>query len=621
MPTAVLASVAVLLAVTVLFVRLRVAFAIVIASAVLVPGPLPVRNPITSEATFTRVLLIALAIRLLFGLRNGEVPGRAWRWTTVHTAMAVFLATLLIGGVAFFQPGGPTPDVVPPLVNVLDQFLFFAVVLATVRAIGDLRWVLGVISGVLLVSAGIGVIEHFTHGSWGHFLFRTEQPGSSASDVLEQRTGHVRVRAGAEYALQYGWVTAMLLPALLSWLALRRDELRRWVPLALACSALVLLAEYWSYSRTALAAIGGIALVTALAARERRLLAMCSAGVAIGVVAFLLSGTLQNGFVGLPSGYVDVRTNRLPVIFGAVASHPWHGLGLGGLAILGIQSTDSSYLQLYGDAGLLGLVGGVAVLVCALVSCLAGLRARVRTDRLAAAAAVAGALAMLVGGVAYDALRSLSSARPFWVLIAVGIVAAERVRGTLPVVVRHSARTTAAVLIGAVVAGVVAFATAPVHFARDYEFFTIAAAREAQPVDPFTTGETFIHTVCGLAHGVELRHPGAHVDCRDLHLGAGQGELRITSSSAAQVSTIATDLDSAASGSTVIPAFAMLPDNPGSSGRPTALGWAWLWLPLAAALGLGLLPQPRRRRDPPGVDAATAGTLFDRDVRSSLAAP
>src|SRR4051794_26702183 len=108
MPNAAIASAAAILAVAVLFVRLRGALAIVVASTVLVPGSLPVRNPLTVNATFTRVLLLALAIRLLFALRNGEVPPRAWRWTTVHTAFAVFLLALLISGVAFAQSIGPS---------------------------------------------------------------------------------------------------------------------------------------------------------------------------------------------------------------------------------------------------------------------------------------------------------------------------------------------------------------------------------------------------------------------------------------------------------------------------------------------------------------------------------
>ncbi|MDQ1696685.1 MAG: hypothetical protein QOJ03_2038, partial [Frankiaceae bacterium] len=537
MPTLGIALVTAVLTAAILLTRLRIGFAIVVTSAVLVPAPLSVNNPLTHYATFTRVLVVVLAIRLFFGIRAGEVPRAALRWTPVHSAFAVFLTCAYVAGIALATSAVLPKAPYSPAFDLLDQFVFFVVMLACVRAVGDLRWVLGMVSVVLLASAGVGVIEHVTGNSWGHWLLKNARIPTVAADPLERRVGHVRVRGGAEYALQYGWVTAMLLPALLGWLAAWKGRLVHWLPVVLASVGLVLLAEYWAYSRSALAVIGGLVIIAAVAMRERRIVLLTLAGVAVSVVAFVTIGALQDGFVGLPSGYVDVRTGRIPVILQLVASHPLHGLGLGAISSLGLQSTDTTYLQLYGDMGLLGLVSGVALLVTAFTCCIGGLRSQVRVERAAAGAAVAGGVALLVGGLAYDAFRSLSSARPFWVLVAIGLAATEYARGPLPRLVPRDRRLLIGGLVVAEVLGWVAVALAPVHYAQQYRFTTVSVVREARPGDPVTGGTTLLNTVCGMVDDLPADAPPARYDCRDPQLAAGMGQLRIQSTTPTRVSS------------------------------------------------------------------------------------
>jgi hypothetical protein len=493
--------------------------------------------------------------------------------------------------------------------NLIDQFVFFAVALACVRVIGDLRWVLSLVAIVLLVSAGIGVIEHVTESSWGHFLFNGHAvSGSTASNPLEVRLDNVRVRAGAEYALQYGWVVAMLLPVLLAWLGTRRWRPQVWVPLTLVLVSVVLAAEYWSYSRTALATIGGLALVTAFAARDRRLIALTAGGVAVSVAVFLLASGLQHGFVGVPSGYVTVRTNRLPLVLQVALLDPLRGVGIGGLASFGLGNTDSTYLQVYGETGLVGLVTCLVLLVTAAACCLGGLRARSRTDRLAAAAALAAALAMLLGGVAYDALRSLSSARPFWLVAAVGIVATERAVGPLPALVPRPRWALVGGVVAAEVAALVAWALVPVHYARQYEFRTVGALREAFQSDPVTMGHTLVNTVCGLADGVHAERPGSRVDCRDLQQAAGVGTLRVQAASPLRVTAVADEISGLAARAG-LDTFRLAVSTPMRSGRPTAAAYAPIWAPATVLLGMLLVPVGRIRRQEPGQDPAGAGKI------------
>jgi hypothetical protein len=593
MHNAVLAAAVVALSGVVLFARLRIGFVVVVASMILIPASLQIRNPVTPYALFTRVLVVALAIRLLFALRSGEVPRWAMRWTVVHTAFVVFLGAMFIAGIVLADPSVAPGPMTAAAVLLLDQFVFFVVALACVRAIGDLRWVLGVVGSVLLVSAGIGIIEHFSHGSWGHFLFSHQVPSVTASDPLSARLDTVRVRAGAEYALQYGWVTAMLLPALLAWLAGSRMARQRWIPLAVLAVGVVVLADYWSYARTAFAAIGLIALITAVAARNKRLMVFTGAGLALGVLLFILVSPLQHGFVGLPSGPVDVRTERLPIILQIGLYHPLHGIGLGGLASYGLPNTDSTYLQLYGDGGIIGLVAGLALLVTAAVSCVRGFRATDRRDRLAAGAAFAASLAMLVGGVAYDALRSLSSSRPFWLLVACGIVAAERAAGPLPAIVRRPRWLLAAAVAGAEVVGLVVFAVTPVHYAIQYQFQTVPTLREALPSNPALVGQTYLNTVCADVTGVKRLHSDARFDCRDLKQAPGVGQLRVQAGSPEQVQSVVSDVSTAVNTNHYID-FSLNAQTAMRSGRDTGLAWAPFWLPVGTLLALLLLPVGRR---------------------------
>src|SRR4051794_21416125 len=135
MHNAALAAAVVALSGVVLFTRLRIGFAIVVASTILVPASLAVRNPGTPYALFTRILIVALAIRLLFAIRAGEVPRWSLRWTLVHTAFVVFLGGLFIAGIVLADPSVRPGPMTAAALLLVDQFVFFVVALACVRAI------------------------------------------------------------------------------------------------------------------------------------------------------------------------------------------------------------------------------------------------------------------------------------------------------------------------------------------------------------------------------------------------------------------------------------------------------------------------------------------------------
>lgn len=590
MPSVALALLAVVLAVALILLPLRPAFASFVLTLLLLPANLPVPNPLTSYLTVTRLLVIVMAVRLVVGVRLGRLPGHTLRWTTLHTAFAVFLGATFIAGVVLAAPTTSWTGISTQWYDLVDQFVFLVVAIGYVRAIANLRWVLGVVAGALLASVGVAIIEHISGGSWGHWLFSHQHSQVDSAHPLEVRAGSVRVRGAAEFALEFGWITVILLPALLAWLA----GLRRWVVPAVVAVGVVLLAEYWSYSRSALAAFGLIALVTGLAARQRRLILFAGLGLAGGVALFALAHSLQSGYVGLPTGYVDVRVNRLPVVFQLAGTHPLHGLGLSGLSSSGVPTTDTTYLQVYGDTGFLGLVATLALLVCAAGCAVPGLRSQLPTVRLASGAAFASVVAMALSGVASDSIRPLTVARSFWLMAAIGVVAAETAGGRLPVIAHRSRR----LVIGAVLVTELcawAFVTlSPVHFAQQFAFSTLPIKRETAAIeDPFSLGNRLVNTVCGLVTSVrEEEVRGGRFDCRNPKIAAGVGELRVQGFTRAEVDTGEQRVREKVAGAQLF-AFRLFPETPVASGRDTAVTWAPFWAPALVLLLLLLVAAPQ----------------------------
>src|SRR6476646_2160890 len=104
MHNAVLAAAVVALSGVVLFARLRIGFTVVVATTILIPASLQIRNPITPSALFTRVLV-------------------------------VFLGGMSIAGVLRADPSVKPGSMEAAAVLLVDQFVFFVVALACVRVI------------------------------------------------------------------------------------------------------------------------------------------------------------------------------------------------------------------------------------------------------------------------------------------------------------------------------------------------------------------------------------------------------------------------------------------------------------------------------------------------------
>src|SRR4051812_17814255 len=224
----------------------RVGFTALVASVVLVPATLTLPNGLSSYLTVHRVVLLGLVAGLLVRRRP-----RTWRPTPTSLAFVVYLALLVVAGVLLASPALAFGTEMSRYADFVEQAVVLIACTAVVRNDPDAAWFVIPVTGVLLVSAAIGVVEHFTHHSWSHWLFSQlpSQQGSPAAGQLALRQGQVRVRAGNDYPLGYAWVLAALLPFLVvTSMRLRRSR----VLLLVGGGSLVVSAIYWSYARSAL---------------------------------------------------------------------------------------------------------------------------------------------------------------------------------------------------------------------------------------------------------------------------------------------------------------------------------------------------------------------------------
>ena len=575
----------------------RVGFTVLVASIVLVPATLTLPNGLSAYLTVHRVVLVGLLIGLLVRQRS-----RMWRPTPTSLAFVVYLVLLLIAGVLLASPAVGLGDEMTRYVDFVEQAVVLIVCTAVVRNDRDAAWFVLPLTGVLLVSAGIGVVEHFTHDSWSHWLFSRlpSQQGSPAAGPLAIREGQVRVRGGNDYPLGYAWVLAALLPFLVvASMRLRRSR----VLLLGGGGALVVAAIYWSYSRSALFGIFVALIVTGLAARDRRVGVVVCAAVALGVAAFVFAPELSHHFsTAVDQGSIDVREQRLPIVLEAIAHRPWTGLGLGGLLLLGLPATDATYLLIYGEAGVAGLAGLVGLLGVAVFGVARGVAARPRDLRRAAAAALGAAMAIVAAGLAFDAMALVGTADILWIAVGIGVAIGER--ATRPASMRVVPDLFAPVVALAALGGVVLVMLAPSHYAQQLKFSTLPVARESATYDPVITGDQLVATACAAVDARTAQLPGVTTNCRNVFTAPGVGALRVQAASPQKVRDAEAALVNAVK-TAGVSHIAMLPGSAIERGRPTAYLTAPLWLTVVIVMLLfalsdwllsALAPRVRARR-------------------------
>jgi hypothetical protein len=375
----------------------------------------------------------------------------------------------------------------------------------------------------------------------------------------------------------------------------------------------VILAVLWSQSRSPLLGlILAAAALLVLSRLDARLTPYLLGAALIAVLAGLLTTALSHPFLVAQSGSTSVRAERLPVIFHAVASRPYVGLGWTGLQVVGISTTDSSYLNIYGNIGIVGVTTLFVLLGTALATAATGLRAPRGPLRAIAAGSVAGVVVALVAPFGYDLLSQPSSTKALWLLVAMGTAVGERGSRSHRLVGVPGGRAVrrdwlprlGAPVVGALT-GWFLLSVAPIHYTATYRFDSMPFSRLAAATNnQVYVGQLLVNSICASIENQPLPG-GATTTCRDLHAGPGTGEVQVTSSTAAGTGAAQAATINAGSN---FPGFAAYPVGGVTPGKPTGLRTAPVWLALIG-LALGVLIPPRvdrRRVVPPGT-ASTNG--------------
>lgn len=581
---------------------LEVGFGAVVACWLLVPGQLVVPH-LPHIVLVDRLVLYGFAGRLL--LRSGlpgEPPGRAYALTWLHAMFGLLLVVAFVNGSVLIPAGGSLAAGLHSLLGLLDLAVLFVVTLAVARTIGPWK-VVRLAVGALLVAAAIGLVERFTGHGWSHFFFEGLPVKYLADGAapLSTRNGHARSQGAAQFALEYGWVLALLVPLLV--VALRRWFTRGRLVAALGTASVVAvcLAAAFSSSRSALvmapAAIGALVLLAA----DRRLVL---AGLGLAVVAAavvlvhpsLVSGTFAAGNATDP---LRIRLQRLPVLFGLVAHRPFDGIGFfGNTSVYG--GLDDAYALLYANIGMTGLLAYLAVMVTALVAALRSWHApRGSEPRLVGMACAVGIVGVIGAFAVYDG--SVTTQTPWLLAFLAGLgVSAGELAAHRPAARRRWALRALLPLSG-VAAGLAVLAGASTTASESLTVYTVAPYVQAYgggPTDLYV-GTTLANTLCGLVTASSVVPAGTQVQCTpadDVIAFAYPGELLVTVR-AATPAAVRAEVKRAFS-----PAFHVMWMGGGisstmQSGKPAWAVTAPLWAgATGAAVMLLVPPVPLRRR-------------------------
>jgi hypothetical protein len=584
-----------LLALTVLYAGPAVMFGVLIGSVLLIPATLVTPHLHTSYATVNHLLVAAALIRVAAMARRGLLSRDCFRATPLHLALALLIATWGIAGVVFAPSTEVSATALQRLAELGFAIGFFVVMLALLRHLDDVMLAVKLLTGFLAVTAVIAVLEHFTRDAYGHWLFQAAgHPGpTTAAHVLETRAGHVRARASGEFALAYAWVAVMLLPAA----ALVALRMRRVLRVGLPVIALILLAIYWTYSRSAAAAVPVLFLLLAATVRDRRTL-FAGGAAALGVlVLFALDPTIHHHLsLSTDSGSVGIRFQRLPPILNAVSTHPYLGLGLGGLQSIAVTTTDNFYLAAYGETGVVGAAVLVAVCLTAVVQAGRGIVVTDRVRRAVVMTSTLGFIGFLASGLFDDALLLAQPAQLGLLLVAMATAAAEPELGYTPLPQWSAPRVAVLTAAGALI-GLAAYLVAPIQVSQERTFTTIGPLR-ALVSGGGDVGQSLIGTVCALSKTIAPTLPKTTIDCRDDYTAPGLGTLRVEAPTTQQTLHAYATLKSVANRTYYLSDFQTHPTGEPIAARATA----WRTAPVSGAvLGFALafiapLPFLRRRR-------------------------
>lgn len=263
--------------------------------------------------------------------------------------------------------------------------------------------------------AGLGVVQYFSGQQLTNYIVI---PGLSANGDLgglATREGFNRPASTAIHPIEFGVAITALLPICLHVAMTHRHlgVVRRWFPVAMIALAVPI-----SISRSAIvgAAVAIVCLVPTWPSRARAMAVVGILGLGGAVFVFLpgIIGTLTGLFAGASTDPSALsRTDSYALAGQFISQAPVFGRGIGTF-LPRYRILDNQYLLLTIDAGLVGCLALVLLLVTSLV-CMQLVRRRSRDEgvrgsaqALFAAVASAGVGYALFDGFAFPTFASIS---------------------------------------------------------------------------------------------------------------------------------------------------------------------------------------------------------------------
>lgn len=376
------------------------------------------------------VVLYAFVFRLMARHGPREPTPSAYSPTVVHAAVVALVAVLFFDGVIFTPSGNSLSANLHAWFNDFNLLVLFVVVVAVVRTLSLWRSV-SIIAVVVCVMIGIGFWEHFSHRGWSAFFFEHLPSNYLAPGYaqLQRRGGHVRSQGAAQFALEYGWVVAMLFPLLVVSVFHWTRGRRGWPKLANLVPLLAVLVVVFSGSRSALVACVAALIVLVAIGANRGMFVWGGLAVLTGAITAIADPSLITAlFSAGKDDPASVRLDRLGPLFDLVVHHPFTGVGLSGIkSLFVVNGVDNGYAVMYATVGVIGILAWVTVMVT--IGATAGhalRRPRGNLERLIAASCLTGTLAVAAAAATYDFPDTAQSTWTLMFLGAIGVVAAER---------------------------------------------------------------------------------------------------------------------------------------------------------------------------------------------------
>ena len=339
------------------------------AALLLIPSTLQFA-PLGAAGTPAQILGLAAAAWWL-GVHLGR-PFAALRPSQpTRTAMGVFVLAMLFSYVAAAHRPIEALEVSSADRGMILVASWAGILLITTDGLvsrDDLLKILRFLVGCMGVVGLLGVVQYVTHTS---YVDQLQIPGLSSGQVLSSvydRNGFARTAGTASHPIEFGVVLTMMLPLALhfAFTDSNRSRFSRWAPVVAICSALPL-----TMSRSAFLGLA-VVMVILLPSwpRSRRLVALVALGAGLGAVYVILPGvlgTMLRLFTGISEdASARSRTDSYALAFEFVSQQPVFGRGLSTF-LPRYRILDNQYLGLLIEAGVVGLVAFLALLVTALV--------------------------------------------------------------------------------------------------------------------------------------------------------------------------------------------------------------------------------------------------------------